>query len=150
MKRVCIPYALFKNIEVEITNDLNLEKLLVKPENKKYWHYSEIIGKEEYRRYMAMVIANILNTNNDTHVLNILNKVYDVNSLEELKQHCEKLNVDYSTMLTNVFTLAKNEEIQKLYNNFIDRFEKILKDNINYIYFGVDKDGNKIEDEVIK
>lgn len=99
---------------------------------------------------MAMVIANILNTNNDTHVLNILNKVYDVNSLEELKQHCEKLNVDYYTMLTNVFTLAKNEEIQKLYNNFIDRFEKILKDNINYIYFGVDKDGNKIEDRVIE
>lgn len=60
MKRVCIPYALFKSIEVEITNDLNLDNLLVKPDNKKYWHYSEIIGEEEYKKiYSCNYIKDI-------------------------------------------------------------------------------------------
>lgn len=144
MNRVYIPYGSLKSIRVEITNNLNLDKLLTKPNNTRYWAYSDIIGGEEYRKCIAIIISNNINNNNDIYVLDILKRVYEVNNLEELEQHCKKLKTDYSKILTNVYTLAKNDEIQKVYNDCIDRFEKILKDNINYIYFGVDKDGNKI------
>lgn len=150
MNKAYIPCGNFSCITIEITNNLSPSKLITDPDNKKYWQYSEIIGCEKYREYIAMIIAKSININKDIYVSDILKRVYEVNNLEELEQHCKKLKADYSKILTNVYTLAKNDEIQKIYNDCIDRFERILKDNINYIYFGVDKDGNKIEDEVIK
>lgn len=144
MNKIFIPYANLQSITTQITNDLNVDRLVVKPENTKYWYYSDIIGGEEYRKYIAILISKMLNTNNDIYVSDVLKRVYEVDSLEELECHCKKLKTDYSAILKNVYTFAKNDEIQKVYNDCIARFEKILKDNINYIYFGVDKDGNKI------
>ena len=46
MNKVYIPYGSLKSIKVEITNNLNLDKLLTKPKNTKYWYYSDIIGGE--------------------------------------------------------------------------------------------------------
>lgn len=144
MNKVYIPYGSLKSIKVEITNNLNLDKLVTKPNNTKYWGYSDIAGGEEYRKYIAILISKMLNTNKDIYVSDVLKRVYEVDSLEELECHCKKLKTDYSAILKNVYTIAKNDEIQKIYNDCIARFEKILKDNINYIYFGVDKNGNKI------
>lgn len=47
MNKVYIPYGSLKSIKVEITNNLNLDRLVVKPENTKYWYYSDILEGEE-------------------------------------------------------------------------------------------------------
>ena len=44
MNKLYIPYGSFKSIAVEITNNLNLDKLLTKPDNTRYWGYSDIVG----------------------------------------------------------------------------------------------------------
>lgn len=132
-------------IDINVKQDIDLDYLNITLKNKLYYNYINILSNDfNYRYIIIAMITNVINKDIDKDLFNlVLKNIYSCNDYNELLKHCKKTGSDVNKITQIINTYAKNIEIQKVYDDFINRLEEILAKNITYILFG-----DKIEEEI--